>query len=271
MAYPTPHALLRKHGLQPKHSWGQNFLVDASVYDFIVKAAEVRAGERVVEIGAGLGTLTARLVAAGAQVIAVERDRDMVAVLRAELPELELLEQNAMDLDLAPLAAQAGGPVTVVGNLPYNIASPLVLRLLVQHRSLRRLIVMLQREVAERMVAPPGGAAYGALSVLCQTWARGKLLRRVPPTAFLPPPKVESALVRLEPAPPDAALIPDEARYRRVIDAAFQMRRKQLRNALAGLVDAEGFAAAGIDPQRRGETLSVAEFAALARTPRPGA
>jgi 16S rRNA (adenine1518-N6/adenine1519-N6)-dimethyltransferase len=195
----------------------------------------------------------------------------MVAVLRAEQRELELREENALQIDLPAIAAGAGaGPVVVVGNLPYQIGSPILLRVLAQHSAVVRVVVMLQREVAERVVAAPDTEAYGALSVLCQTFAQANIVRRVPPSAFLPPPKVESAVVRLSPSPPSPALIPDMPRYRGIVDAAFQMRRKTLRNALRKLVDAAGFEAAGIDSQRRGETLSVMEFAALARTPPAG-
>ncbi len=266
MKYPSPRELLARHGLRPKKSWGQNFLVDDRVYDSLVAAVGVGPGETVVEIGAGLGTLTARLAATGARVVAIERDRDMAAVLRAELPAVELREENALHLELGPIAERARGPVAVIGNLPYQIGSPIVLRTLAQHRFLKRLVVMLQREVAERMVAKADTEAYGALSVLCQIFAKADIIRKVPASAFVPPPRVESAIVRLTPDVPGNDVLPDVERFRRVVDAAFQMRRKTLRNALAKLVDAAAFARAEIDPGRRGETLTVAEFARLARS-----
>ncbi len=266
MSYPTPRELLARYGLRPKKSWGQNFLLDERVYATLVESVAVGPGETVVEIGAGLGTLTARLCGTGAKVVAIERDRDMAMVLRAELPAVELLEENALELDLARLAERAGAPVAVIGNLPYQIASPIVLRALAQHASMKRLVVMLQREVAERVVARADTEAYGALSILCQIFAKADIIRMVPATAFHPPPRVESAIVRLVPEVAGPDVLPDVDRFRRVVDAAFRMRRKMLRNALSGLVDAAAFARAGIDPARRGETLTVAEFARLARS-----
>lgn len=265
MSYPSPRELLARHGLRPKKSWGQNFLVDERVYSALVEAVGVGAGDTVVEIGAGLGTLTARLAATGARVVAIERDRDMARVLRAELPAVELREENALELKLEPIAARAGGPVAVIGNLPYQIGSLIVLRALAQHASLARLVVMLQREVAERMVAGADTEAYGALSVLCQIFANANILRLVPASAFHPAPRVDSAIVLLTPDVPGVDVLPDHERFRRVVNAAFGKRRKTLKNALAGVVETAAFARAGIDPVRRGETLTVAEFARLAR------
>ncbi len=269
-AYPSPKALLDRYGLRAKKSWGQNFLGDEGILDHIAALAVERPGERVVELGAGLGHLTARLVARGAVVVAVERDRDMAAVLRGELGErVTLVEADAARLDYRALAGE-GGPIAVVGNLPYHLTSPILFALLDQAESVRRAVLLLQREVAERLAASPDTEAWGLLSVLLQQRAHVTVERRVPPGAFLPPPKVESAVVRIAFGPPRAE-ISDAARFRKLVKAGFNQRRKVLANALASarLATPETLAhaleSAGIDPRRRGETLTVAEWAALER------
>lgn len=268
-SYPSPSALLHRHGLRAKKSWGQNFLGDEAILDDIARLAVEREGERVVELGAGLGHLTARLLARGAKVVAVERDRDLAAVLRAELGgRAELLEADAARLDYATLAA--GEPLAVVGNLPYHLTSPILFSLLDSLPAVSRAVLLLQREVAERLAAGPGGRAWGLLSVLLQHRATVTLERRVPAGAFLPPPKVESAVVRVAFGPPRAP-VADPARFRRLVKAGFAQRRKVLANALeaARLAPSEqleaALAAAGVDPRRRGETLTVEEWAAVDR------
>jgi 16S rRNA (adenine1518-N6/adenine1519-N6)-dimethyltransferase len=281
--YPSPRALLQRHDLHAKKSWGQNFLGDPAVLDGIaaLAAPDAHAGEAVVELGAGLGHLTARLLERGARVVAVERDRDMVRVLRAELGErITLLEADAARLDWAELTGRLGTPdapggpprLSVAGNLPYHLSSPILFSLLDAAPALRRAVLLLQREVAERLAAPPGARDAGLLSVLLQRRAEVELARRVPAGAFWPPPRVESAVL-VASFRPAAAVEPvvDEARFRALVKAGFGQRRKTLRNALeaarvapaARLLPA--LAAAGIDPGRRGETLSVAEWAALER------
>ncbi len=277
--YPSPRALLARHGLHAKKSWGQNFLQDENALDDIARLAAPSPGEAVVELGAGLGHLTARLVARGAKVVAVERDREMARVLRAELGErITLLEADAARLDWAELAARLGTPdapggpprLAVAGNLPYHLSSPILFSLLDAARSLRRAVLLLQREVAERLAAAPGGRDFGLPSVLLQREAEVEVARRVPPGAFWPPPRVESAVVcaRFRPA---VEPVLDEARFRRLVKAGFGQRRKTLRNALeaARVAPPERLAAAlasaGVDPGRRGETLSVAEWVALER------
>jgi len=273
MAYPGPSALLDKYGLRAKKSWGQNFLGDEGILDAIARLAVEREGELVVELGAGLGHLTARLLARGARVVAVERDRDMARVLRGELGDaVRILEADAARLDYRALAAGAGegGRVAVVGNLPYHLSSPILFSLLDQAGAVSRAVLLLQREVAERLAASPGSKAWGLLSALLQQRAEVSLERRVPSRAFLPPPRVESAVVRVAFGPPRAELA-DEARFRRLVKAGFAQRRKTLRNALEAArlappgATAAALAAAGIDPSRRGETLTVAEWAALDR------
>ncbi len=271
--YPGPRALLDKYRLRAKKSWGQNFLGDEAILDTIARLAVERQGEVVVELGAGLGHLTARLLARGARVVAVERDRDMARVLRGELGEaVRLLEADAARLDYRALAVEAGegGPVAVVGNLPYHLSSPILFSLLDQADAVSRAVLLLQREVAERLSAAPGTKAWGLLSVLLQQRAEVTVERRVPPGAFLPPPKVESAVVRVAFGPSRAEVV-DPARFRRLVKAGFAQRRKTLGNALRAsrlgppASRAAALRAAGIDAARRGETLAVAEWAALER------
>ena len=271
MSYPSAGALLARHGLHAKKSWGQNFLVDERAYREIVGALALAPGDWAIEIGAGLGTLTARIAETGARVVAVERDRELCALLRAELGDretIELQEANALTFDYAEVARRAGTQLAVVGNLPYQIASPILFRLLETPSAFRRIIVMLQKEMADRIVSPPGQGAYGALSVMLQQAGRVRIVCRVRAGGFLPPPKVDSAVVEVVPYPDGKVKLSDAKRFSRVVHAAFQMRRKTLRNALAPLATqealAQAFATAQIDSQRRGETLSVEEFAALA-------
>ena len=271
MPYPGPRALLDKYRLHAKKSWGQNFLGDEGILDAIARLAVEREGELVVELGAGLGHLTARLLARGARVVAVERDRDMARVLRGELGEaVRLLEADAARLDYRALAREEGGRLAVVGNLPYHLTSPILFSLLDQADAVSRAVLLLQREVAERLAAAPGTKAWGLLSALLQQRAEVTVERRVPARAFLPPPKVESALVRLAFGPPRVEVV-EAARFRRLVKAGFAQRRKTLANALraARLVSPEAaeaaLAAVGIYPSRRGQTLTVAEWTALER------
>lgn len=271
-------ARLARHGLHAKKSWGQNFLVDDRVYAAIVAAAGLAPDDWVVEIGAGLGTLTERLADAvpDGRVIAVERERDMIAVLRGELGDrsnLEIAEANALTWDYAAVAARAPRRPAVVGNLPYQIASPILFRLLDARASLARMVVMLQREMADRILAPPATPAYGALGVMVRMLGEPSLVCRVSPGAFLPPPRVASSVLRIELR--EGTRVPVERLddFRAVVRAAFGQRRKTLRNALRALGDPaavdRALAGAGIDGQRRGETLTVEEFARLADAAAP--
>ncbi|MCM2334443.1 MAG: 16S rRNA (adenine(1518)-N(6)/adenine(1519)-N(6))-dimethyltransferase RsmA [Anaeromyxobacteraceae bacterium] len=270
-AYPSPRALLDKYDLRAKKSWGQNFLGDEHVLDDIARLAAPRPGGRVVELGSGLGHLTARLLLRGAEVTAVERDRDMARVLRGELGDrITLLEADAARLDYAALAA--GGPPTVVGNLPYHLTSPILFDLLGQPGQVERAVFLLQREVAERLAAEAGSKDWGVLSVFLQREADVSVERIVPPGAFFPPPKVHSAVIHVGFRPPSpGAAVKDPARFRKLVKAGFAQRRKTLANALkAGDLAppaalAAALAAAGVDPGRRGETLSIEEWAALER------
>jgi 16S rRNA (adenine1518-N6/adenine1519-N6)-dimethyltransferase len=265
MTAPDARTLLKKYGRRAKKSWGQNFLVDERAYQAIVDACDPDESTWVVEIGAGLGTLTYRLAERAGHVIAVERDRDMVAVLRSELgenPKIEIAEANALTYDYAALAPHR--PV-VVGNLPYQIASPILFRLLDARAGLRRIVVMLQKEMVDRIVARPGTPEYGALSVMVQMYGTPKLVVRVRAGGFVPAPKVDSAVLKIDPfAAGTRVPVCDEALFSKVVHAAFNQRRKTLRNAIKGFDGSDAaLAATGIDGQRRGETLSVEEFAKL--------
>jgi 16S rRNA (adenine1518-N6/adenine1519-N6)-dimethyltransferase len=268
-AFEDPRAVLARHGLRPKRGFSQNFLVSRHAVERIAEAAALSAGEAVLELGPGLGTLTAALLRVGARVIAFERDRDMLRVLNAEFGSyaLELREADVAELDYAALARELGTPPCVVGNLPYAITGAILRNLTAQRTSIARALVMVQREVGERLLAAPGSAAFGALTVFASAAFEIANVLRVPAGAFFPPPKVQSVVLRLTPRAEPLALEDDA--FRAVVHAAFQQRRKTLRNALiaAFAVDAVDAAleANGIDPVRRGETLSVVEFARLAQ------
>lgn len=272
MSYPSPRALLDKYDLRAKKSWGQNFLGDEAVLDDIARLAAPSAGARVVELGAGLGHLTARLLARGAVVTAVERDRDMARVLRGELGDrITLLEADAARFDYAGVAGP-GEKLSVVGNLPYHLTSPILFSLLDQLGQVARATFLVQREVAERLAAEPGEKDWGILSVFLQREADVSIERIVPPGAFFPPPKIHSAVILAVFRPPAPGCeVLDPARFRKLVKGGFAQRRKTLRNSLEGArVAPDGpvaaaLAQAGIDGGRRGETLTVAEWAALER------
>jgi 16S rRNA (adenine1518-N6/adenine1519-N6)-dimethyltransferase len=263
-----PAEILRRHGLRPKKEWGQNFLGDEGVLRDLAALTGASAGDTVVELGAGLGHFTRALSRTGARIVAVERDRELVPVLRDELADLEVTvaEADAKSFDLAAVAQSAGRRVVLCGNLPYHLSSPILFHLLDQSESVRRALFLLQTEVAERIAAPPGGRDYGLLSVLLQRIADVRIGLRVPRHAFTPPPEVQSAALVLDLLAQPRAPVQSEQRFRELVKAAFSQRRKTLWNALKSVPGArEALARAGIDPQRRGETLSVEEFAAVER------
>ncbi len=273
--FADPRGLLDKYGLRAKKSWGQNFLISTRVYDAIVRTTVRAPDDFVVEIGGGLGTLTARLAeaASAGTVAVVERDRDMVDVLRGELGgvvNVRILEQNALELHYEALAKEAGKPLVVVGNLPYQIASRLIFNMIDVRTHCTRMVIMLQKEMADRVIAAPDTDAYGALGVMVQTYCDVRQIIKAPSSAFHPAPKVDSAVVELTPLPGGRTREPidDEKHYSALVHAAFGQRRKTLRNAMRSRWDDEaiatGLAGAAIDGIRRGETLSVAEFARLA-------
>ncbi len=246
--------------------FGQHFLHDAATVARILAAIDARPGEALVEIGPGRGALTAGLLAAADALDAIEIDRDLAAALRAAWagrPGFVLHEADALRFDFAALAAARGRPLRVVGNLPYNISTPLLFHLLRAPAAIEDLHVMLQKEVVERLCAAPGGGDYGRLTVMLAPWVEAESLFDVGPGAFRPPPRVWSSVARLrvrrEPA------FPGDARYSRGVAAAFAPRRKTLRNALRGLLDAAAIESCGIDPGARPQTLQPAQFGALAR------
>ena len=245
-----------------KKRLGQHFLTDRHYLDRIVDAIAPRPGEAMLEIGPGPGALTERLARVVRPLHVVEVDRELAAALRERYPADEVVvhEADALEFDLAALPAG----LRVVGNLPYNISTPILFHVASYAPRIRDCVFMLQREVVERMVAAPGSADYGRLSVMLQYRFAMALQLRVPPGAFSPPPKVDSAVVRMVPLSAGRARARDEALFARIVMAAFTQRRKTLRNALRALVTQEAFALSGIDPGRRGETLSAAQFVAIA-------
>lgn len=263
--------LLQRFGLHPDKSLGQHFLVDPNQIDRIVRLAGVQPGDHVVEVGPGLGALTAGLVGAGCQVVAVEIDEGLVAALNAQFGDndaVTIVHHDALTVDWAQ-TAPPDREWAMVANLPYNVATPLVLDVLDMVPQVTSMLVMVQREVAERLVASPGTSNYGIPSVKVAYWATGELVAKVPASVFLPPPRVESALVRLvrhsEPLY-DEAIGP----VFELVRAAFGKRRKMLRRSLAGLVTPEQFEAAGVASDSRPEQIGVEAWCALAKARRTG-
>ncbi|HEY7900259.1 MAG TPA: 16S rRNA (adenine(1518)-N(6)/adenine(1519)-N(6))-dimethyltransferase RsmA [Caulobacteraceae bacterium] len=255
---------LKAAGLQADKSFGQHFLLDLNLCRKIVRIAEVANGETVLEIGPGPGGLTRTLLAAGARVVAIEQDRRFAALLEplAEAAEgrLKIVYADALTADEAALA---GAYASIVANLPYNVGTPLLIKWLTGVWRPARLTLMYQLEVASRIVAAPGSADYGRLAVIVQALAEARIALKLPARAFTPPPKVDSAVVRIDPRadPPADALIEV---LQRVTAAAFGQRRKMLRSSLKPLGGAALCEAVGIAPDRRAETLSVDAFLALA-------
>ena len=258
--------LLERHGLAPRRAFGQNFVADANTVRRIASLAGVGPGDQVLEIGAGLGSLTLALAETGATIVAVEIDNGVVVALRdvvAHLPNVEVLHADATSLDWSSLAARSHR-WHVVANLPYNIATPLVADILDGVPEVEHLLVMVQREVADRFVAGVGSDAYGAVSVKIAYWATARIVGDVPASVFIPRPNVMSALVdiRRRPAPAVADVRP-KALFA-LVRKGFAQRRKMLRRALAGVATAEDFARAGIAPESRAEELDVHDWGRLA-------
>lgn len=263
-ALPPLREVIARYGLAARRSLGQHFLLDRNLTDRIARAAGDLRASTVIEIGPGPGGLTRSLLAHGAgRIIAIEKDPRCAEAVRALAeafaPRLAVIEADALELDLPTLAPP---PRTIVANLPYNIATPLLLRWLRQAHAFEGLTLMFQKEVADRLVAPPGAAAYGRLSVITQWLCRVSLAFTVDARAFVPPPRVASAVVTLVPYPEPVADA-TWAALETVTRAAFAGRRKMLRRSLAAIgLDP---AACGLDPTRRAQELGVAEFCALAR------
>lgn len=275
--------LLKAHGLRAQKRLGQNFLIDRNTLDRIVRAADLQPDDPTLEIGAGLGALTRALAASSSSVTAVEIDRHLEPILlqtTGSLPQVHLIFEDFLRLDTEALLAEAFGerPGVVVANIPYYITTPILERLIENKRRLKRIVLLVQQEVARRMTALHDTEEYGAMSVFAQYHAQVELVGVVPPTVFLPQPEVSSAVIALTPAFPGTVPVRDEARFFHMVRAAFGQRRKTLINALMrapasfnlgfGMEDRAKvealLARAGIDPARRGETLSLAEFARLA-------
>jgi 16S rRNA (adenine1518-N6/adenine1519-N6)-dimethyltransferase len=266
--------LLAENDLHPSRALGQNFVADANTVRRIVRLAEVDSGQPVIEIGAGLGSLTLALAEAGARVIAVEIDRHVLPVLRQQVEPLgvRVVEADALRLDWTELlGADEGQPWALVANLPYNVATPLVIRVLEEAPQVGSLLVMVQREVGERLAAAAGDEAYGAVSVKVAYWATAKVVGRVPPSVFVPRPRVESVLVRLVRRPDPGAGVGSVSydRLFTVVRGGFAHRRKMLRRALADLVRPDAFDEAGIAPTARAEELTLEEWGRLAAVSEP--
>ncbi len=247
----------------PRKRFGQHFLADPGVLRALTAAIDPRPEDRMVEIGPGLGALTGPLLEHVAHLHAVELDRDLAPRLREIFPaeRLTVHQADVLEFDFAAL----GSGLRVVGNLPYNISTPILFRLAAVAALLRDVHVMLQKEVAERLAAAPGTPQYGRLSVMARRRFDVEKLLAVPPSAFRPPPKVDSAVVRLTPRPPTPELSPaGEAWFAELVRAAFAQRRKTLRNALASLFRPEDFTELDLDPGCRGETLDPETYGRLA-------
>jgi 16S rRNA (adenine1518-N6/adenine1519-N6)-dimethyltransferase len=273
----TVHVLLREHGIRPSRGLGQNFLADPNTARRIVRLAEVVPGDRVLEIGPGLGSLTVALRDAGAHVVALEFDRYLIPVLEEVLGtaaedadgsegDVTVLHGDALDADLAGLLGD--GVWSCVSNLPYNVATPVVIRVLEQFHQVTRCLVMVQREVGERLVAEPRTGAYGAVSVKVAYYARARIAGTVPATVFVPRPKVASTLVRVDRRAEPPVDVPSPDALFTLVRAGFAQRRKTLRRSLRPVLggDTESvLAAAGIASEARAEALGLPEWARLAR------
>jgi len=253
-----------------RHALGQHFLRDQAVAHAIVDLVAPTERDVVVEIGPGDGALTTLLAGRAGRLIALEVDPALAAALRARLPAAEVLDADARSWNYAELGAPAGGRVLIVGNLPYSVGKPILAALIAARTAIDEMTLMLQREVAERVAAAPGSKTYGSLSVFSQLHCDVRVALRVPPGAFRPPPKVDSAVLHLRVLREPRVPLRDPRRFEAVVRAAFAQRRKMLGNALgAGLglpldVIRKAAAAAGVDLTRRAETLTLSEFAALA-------
>jgi 16S rRNA (adenine1518-N6/adenine1519-N6)-dimethyltransferase len=257
---------------RPRKRFGQNFLHDPAVIGRIVATINPADSEQLVEIGPGQGAITLPLLQQAGRLAVVELDRDLVGPLRdrcEDQGELTVYNSDALRFNFCELAGN--GALRIIGNLPYNISTPLLFHLLGQHHCIRDMHFMLQKEVVERMAATPGSRQYGRLSVMLQYRCEVTHLFNIGSGAFTPPPKVESAFVRLVPYTSPPVQVNDAVVFEQLVRQAFAQRRKTLRNALRGMLEADAIRALGIDPVARAETLGVSDFAALANSvPPPG-
>jgi 16S rRNA (adenine1518-N6/adenine1519-N6)-dimethyltransferase len=263
-------ALLARHDIRPSRALGQNFLVDPNTARRIVRLAGVEPGDRVLEIGPGIGSLTVELARQGAHVVALELDRHLLPVLDEVLHDVDdvhVVSGNAMTADFGELLDGDGW--RAVSNLPYNIATPLVMRILSDAPMIETMLVMVQREVGERLAAGVGDDAYGAVSVKVAYYASARVVGVVPPTVFAPRPNVESALVRIVRHPEPPVSVPSEPALFSLVQSGFAQRRKMLRGAMRTTLGgdaSEVLRAAGVDPRARAESLDLEDWARLART-----
>lgn len=264
--------ILRRFNLHADKKLGQNFLIDEDIVRRIAAAAELAPGEPVLEVGPGIGTLTQALAETGADVTAVELDKRLLPVLEKTLEGYENVRViNADVLELDVNSAMGGKTFKVAANLPYYITTPIIFALLEKKLPLERMVIMVQKEVAERITAAPGGKDYGALSVAMQYYTEPEIAFIVPPSSFIPRPSVDSAVVVCKNRTVPPVEICDEKLFFRLVKAAFSLRRKMLSNALKNMgitsqQAQEWLNLAGIDPKRRGETLSLQDFANLTNT-----
>lgn len=275
--------LLARHDIRPSRALGQNFLVDPNTARRIVRLAGLGAGDRVLEVGPGIGSLTVELARSGARVVALERDRYLLPVLDEVLHDagnVRVVSGDAMTVDFRELLDRddgehdGAGGWRMVSNLPYNIATPLVMRVLSDAPMVEKLLVMVQREVGERLAAHVGDDAYGAVSVKVAYYGAARVLGIVPPTVFSPRPKVESALVQIVRHDEPPVAVPSVDELFSLVQSGFGQRRKMLRGALRGVLGDRAshvLREAGIDPQARAESLPLEQWAQLARTTRYGA
>ena len=261
--------ILQRFGLHMSKRLGQNFLIDAGIVQGIVDAADIQPGDKVLEIGPGIGTLTQALCEAKADVTCVELDKRLPEILSHTLEaydNVRIIQGDILKVNISEI--MGSGPFKVVANLPYYITTPIIMALLEKHLPITDIVVMVQKEVAQRMAANPGSKTYGALSVAVQYYTIPKIALYVPPRSFMPPPEVDSVVVNCKVRPQPAVDLIDEKMFFRVVKAAFGQRRKTLNNALKSMgVDkntiADILTRAGIEPSRRGETLTMEEFAAI--------
>ena len=262
--------LVNKYNFKFSKSLGQNFLIDDSVLNDIVSGADVNEEDLVIEIGPGVGSLTAQLLKKAKKVVSIELDNDLIPILEAELGQYEnfsLIHKDALKVDFNEVIGDEKS-VKLVANLPYYVTTPIIVNLLKKNYNFKSLTIMIQKEVAERIDAQPNCKEYGSLSLLVQYYCDTKIIRKVPPACFIPRPKVDSIVIRLDRLEEKRVKVKDEDLMFEIIRHSFNMRRKTLWNATKFLgmnkeVLEKAYEEAGIDPKRRGETLSLEEFAAL--------
>ena len=266
--------LVKKHGFKFTKSLGQNFLIDDNIVDKIVAGAGIGPGDKIIEVGPGIGTLTREMASRAEALMAVEIDKNLIPILADTLGDydnVKIVNEDIIKADIRGLIDEnlSGGPVKLVANLPYYITTPIIMRFLEENINVTDIVVMVQKEVAERMNAQPGGKDFGALSVAVQYYCDTEIVVKVPRHLFVPQPNVDSIVIALRIRPERKYKVDDEDLYFKVVKAAFGQRRKTLLNSISSMGNLskdqvkEDLEEAGIDPKRRGETLSLDEFAIL--------